>query len=146
MKQKKNQGMHQNGQCHICICLKRMLNKKPYFILSLSYQTLPRLFSGKRKLGKTCIFQCVLTLLDWASCPGLVNNLSRNVPIFHIIFQIIDLHAIIKSKLIDINFRYSTNLSMTMFWNPKKRVAHYFSFALPEVTSKSGSSFTGYIG
>ena len=89
---------------HICI-LKRMLNKKAYFILHLKYQTLSKTFSGKIKLWRICIFQCVLTLMDWASCPGLVDNLSPNVPIFHNIFQIIDLDASIKSKYIDISFR-----------------------------------------
>ena len=57
-----------------------MLNKKGYFILRLKYQTLPRLFSGKNELWRICIFQSDVTLVDWASCPGLVDNLFPNVP------------------------------------------------------------------
>ena len=90
--------MHQNGEWHICILLKRMLNEEAYFILRLKYQTLPRTFNGKIKLWRICIFQWVLTLVDWASCPGLVDNLAPNVPVFHNIFQIIDLDASMKSK------------------------------------------------
>ena len=89
---------------HICI-FKRMLNEKAYFILRLKYLTLPRLFSCKIRLWRIFIFQCVLTLVDWASWPGLVDNLSPNFPIFHSIFQITDLDASIKSKLIDKSFR-----------------------------------------
>ena len=57
-----------------------MLNKKGYFILRLKYQTLPRLFSGKNELWRICIFQSDVTLADWASCPGLVDNLFPKVP------------------------------------------------------------------
>ena len=65
----------------------------------------PILYYVYIKLWRICIFQWVLTLVDWASSPGLADNLSPKVPIFHNIFQIIDLDASIKSKLIDRSFR-----------------------------------------
>ena len=65
----------------------------------------PILYYVYIKLWRICIFQWVLTLVDWVGSPGLADNLSPNVPIFHNIFQIIDLDASIKSKLTDISFR-----------------------------------------
>ena len=59
-------------------------------------------------------------LTDRTICPDYVDSLSPNALISHGIFQSINLDASKKSKLIDINFIWSTNLSMVMFWSPKK--------------------------
>ena len=92
------------------------------FIIDLSRKCLQISFlisSEFKRLNK------FLTLPDRASYPDYVDSPSSNVfPNFYGIFQIIDLHASVKSKLIDTSFKLSTNLGMIMFSNPKKKLVH----------------------